>query len=117
MSDSYDFTIEDLGPRTIESPINLSKISGDFMANYVNDDEFVRYKTDVIVGDQPSLKRSQVLKRQGPGKKFIFTPARTRGDRYLRWPLSWLKRCDSGHRSEPVVPVRGAADFGDPVWV
>jgi len=74
MSDSYDFTIEDLGPRTIESPINLSKISGDFMANYVNDDEFVRYKTDVIVGDQPSIKRSQVFEKAGPREKIYFLP-------------------------------------------
>ena len=74
MSDSYDFTIEDLGPRTIESPINLSKISGDFMANYVNDDEFVRYKTDVTVGDQPSIKRSQVFEKAGPREKIYFLP-------------------------------------------
>lgn len=74
MSDSYDFTIEDLGPRTIESPINLSKISGDFMANYVNDDEYVRYKTDVAVGAQPSLKRSQVFEKAGPREKIYFLP-------------------------------------------
>ncbi len=74
MSETFDFSIEDLGKRTIESPISLSKVSGDFIANYVADDEYVRYKVDVAVGAQDSVERSQVFEKAGPREHIYFNP-------------------------------------------
>lgn len=74
MSDDFDFTIEDLGNRTIDSPISLSRVSGDFIANYVTDDEFVRYRSDVKLGDQPKVERKMVFEKAGPREKIYFSP-------------------------------------------
>ncbi len=76
MSDiSYDFTIPNLGPCKVNSPIQLSKIEGDFIANYVTDDEFIRYKLDTTL-DQTcvELSRSELLEKAGPREKIYFNP-------------------------------------------
>ena len=70
-----DFTIDELGKRNIKSPIVLSKEAGDGIANYVTDDQFVRVSTDVKLGPQASIKRSQVLECAGPREMIYFTPA------------------------------------------
>jgi len=75
MSETFDFTIEELGKCNIKSPIVMSKTAGDNIANYVTDDQFVRLKTEVKLGAQPSLKRSQVLECAGPREMIYFTPA------------------------------------------
>ena len=36
--EKFDFTIDNLGPCTIPSPIKLSTVHGDYTANYVSDD-------------------------------------------------------------------------------
>jgi len=75
MSETFDFTIEELGKRNIKSPIVMSKTAGDHIANYVTDDKFVRLQTEVKLGAQPSLKRPQVLECAGPREMIYFTPA------------------------------------------
>ena len=72
---AVDFTIEELGKRNIKSPIILSKEAGDGIANYVTDDQFVRVSTDVKLGPQSPIKRSQVLECAGPREMIYFTPA------------------------------------------
>ncbi len=75
MADTFDFTIEDLGKRTIKSPIKLSKVHGDFIANYVDDDEdFIRMDVEVKLGPQHPLKRSQVFEAAGPRDTIYFSP-------------------------------------------
>ncbi|AEF85190.1 diphosphate--fructose-6-phosphate 1-phosphotransferase [Treponema primitia ZAS-2] len=74
MSESLDFTIEELGNRNIHSPIAMSKTYGDLIANYVRDDEFVVIKPQVSLGEQPPLKRSDVLELAGPREMIYFTP-------------------------------------------
>lgn len=77
MSDtSFDFSISTLGPCKVSSPIQLSNVEGDFIANYVNDDEFVRYHVDARVDEVvgPS-KRSELLEKAGPREKIFFTPS------------------------------------------
>jgi 6-phosphofructokinase 1 len=74
MSEEIDFTIEELGKRNIKSPIVMSKTWGDFIANYVTDDEYVRLDTSVTLGPQPELKRSQVFERAGPREMLYFMP-------------------------------------------
>ena len=74
MPDAYDFTVEDLGPKSIESPISLSKVSGDFIVNYVKDDEYVRYQVNASVGKQPQLTHAELLEKAGPREKIFFNP-------------------------------------------
>ncbi|MDR1868967.1 MAG: ATP-dependent 6-phosphofructokinase [Treponema sp.] len=73
--DSFDFTIEELGKTSIESPIVMSKIQGDKVADYVTDDQFIRFSTSVVPGPQPQLEKSHVLERAGPREHIYFTPA------------------------------------------
>ncbi|MDR3334742.1 MAG: ATP-dependent 6-phosphofructokinase [Treponema sp.] len=75
MSETFDFTIEELGKRNIKSPIVMSNIEGDFIANYVTDNQFIRLDVDVILGAQPSLERSQVFECAGPREMIYFMPA------------------------------------------
>jgi 6-phosphofructokinase 1 len=73
---AYDFTISSLGPCKVVSPIQLSNVEGDFIANYVTDDEFVRYHLDAFV-DRPEegKKRSELLEKAGPREKIFFNPS------------------------------------------
>jgi 6-phosphofructokinase 1 len=75
MAETVDFTIEELGKRSIKSPIAMSTVQGDMIANYVTDNQFVRFNTDVKLGTQVPLKRSQVLECAGPREMLYFTPA------------------------------------------
>jgi 6-phosphofructokinase 1 len=75
MAEAFDFTIEELGKRNIKSPIVLSKTAGDFVANYVTDDQFIRHRTEAILGDQPPLQRSHVFECAGPREMIYFMPA------------------------------------------
>ena len=75
MSEDYDFTIEELGKRNIKSPIAMSTIKGDKIANYVTDNEYIRLNTDVKPGAQPPVKKNQALECAGPREMLYFTPA------------------------------------------
>jgi 6-phosphofructokinase 1 len=75
MTETIDFTIEELGKRSIKSPIAMSTVRGDNIANYVTDDQFLRYSTNVNLGAQSPLKRSQVMECAGPREMLYFTPA------------------------------------------
>jgi 6-phosphofructokinase 1 len=75
MGAAIDFTIEDLGKRSIKSPIAMSTVRGDLIANYVTDDQFVRFNTEGKPGPQGPLKKSQLLECAGPREMLYFTPA------------------------------------------
>mgnify|MGYP007070245101 CR=1 FL=1 len=67
VNEKYDFTIEQLGPCKIKSPIELSSVVGDYSANYVHDDSYVRNKVNVYTTDEPnSLDASNLLQKAGP---------------------------------------------------
>ena len=70
----FDFTIESLGKRNIQSPIVMSTNKGDKIANYVTDDQFMLLNTDVKPGAQKPIKKSQVLECAGPREMIYFTP-------------------------------------------
>jgi len=77
MSQEYDFTIETLGPCKVHSPIELSTQHGEFRANYVNDDSFVRYSVNVFP-DSPKtdgLDNSNLMQKAGPREYIYFNPA------------------------------------------
>ena len=75
MENNFDFTIEELGKATVQSPIEMSKIHGDKAANYVTNDKYVRLSSFIVPGDQPSVDKTQVLERAGPREKIYFNPA------------------------------------------
>ena len=72
--EKLDFTIESLGNCNIRSPITMSKRKGDFIANYVNDDEFVPMTSYIKLGEQRRLERGDVLERAGPREHIYFMP-------------------------------------------
>ncbi|MCL1818224.1 MAG: ATP-dependent 6-phosphofructokinase [Spirochaetaceae bacterium] len=75
MQGAYDFTIPTLGECKITSPIRLSTVRGDLIANYVTDDEAIQYE---ITADPDnlnfSLKRTELLQVAGPRQKIYFSP-------------------------------------------
>jgi 6-phosphofructokinase 1 len=75
MSEESDFSVSTLGRCAIPSPIVLSKRVGDFQANYVDDDEFVRFEVDTQEGDQGKLDRTQLFEKAGPRKLIYFAPS------------------------------------------
>ena len=75
MENNFDFTIEELGKPTVQSPIVMSKIHGDKAANYVTNDRYVRLSSFIVPGDQPSVDKTQVLERAGPRENIYFNPA------------------------------------------
>jgi 6-phosphofructokinase 1 len=75
MAETVDFSIEELGKRSIKSPIAMSTVVGDKIANYVTDDQLVRLNTAVKLGAQTPVKRNQVLECAGPREMIYFTPA------------------------------------------
>jgi 6-phosphofructokinase 1 len=75
MATTFNFTIEELGKRSIKSPIEMSTVVGDKIANYVTDDKFIRLDPAAKTGAQPPLKRSQILECAGPREMIYFTPA------------------------------------------
>ncbi|MBQ9238846.1 MAG: ATP-dependent 6-phosphofructokinase [Treponema sp.] len=71
----YDFTIETLGECKIPSPIELSKTVGDFRANYVHDDSYVRYKVNVYSDDMSDdVTSANLMQKAGPREFIYFDP-------------------------------------------
>lgn len=77
MKGLFDFTVEELGPCKIKSPIQLSKSHGDMVANYVYDDEFVRYNVDVFneeSKDDEECYKKNLIEKAGPREYIYFNP-------------------------------------------
>ena len=75
MAEAMDFTIEELGKRSIKSPIIMSTTEGDLVANYVTDDQYVRFGADIKIGQQEPIEKSEVLESAGPREIIYFAPA------------------------------------------
>jgi 6-phosphofructokinase 1 len=75
MSDEADFTVPLLGTCAIPSPIVLSTRMGDSLANYVEDDEFIRYDVDAREGEQGVLDRGGLFEKAGPRRLIYFAPS------------------------------------------
>lgn len=77
MPDDVCFRVPSLGKRSVKSPIALSKTSHDFVANYVEDEDRVRYEITSSAGesaDQPSPEN--MLERAGPREMIYFEPSK-----------------------------------------
>ncbi len=75
-----DLRIATLGPATLPSPLGLSTVVGDGVANYVQDAESVLYDLDRD-RTEARLRAGQPLpafQRAGPRARIFFDPARTR---------------------------------------
>ena len=74
--EQLDFTIPTLGKATVQSPISLSKQQGDCLANYVQDDEYVRYDIETSADATPAdFELRGLLEKAGPREKIYFDPA------------------------------------------
>jgi 6-phosphofructokinase 1 len=75
MNEDSDFSVSTLGKCAIPSPIVLSTRMDDSLANYVQDDEYVRFDVDAREGDQGSLDRTQLFEKAGPRRLIYFAPS------------------------------------------
>jgi 6-phosphofructokinase 1 len=74
MSNAMDFKIQELGPRSIKSPLLFSRTLGDSIANYVRDDEQVRWNP-VPRSDNAGTASQGLLEKAGPREHLYFNPA------------------------------------------
>lgn len=73
--EKVDFTIDTLGERKLQSPVQLSKERGDYVADYVDDNQRVIY--DIETASETgsiSLSAARLLELAGPREKIFFHP-------------------------------------------
>lgn len=77
MEEQFDFSIEQLGPCKVQSPIQLSTQHGDFRANYVRDESFIHYAVNVYKDESPEIKldNTTLIQKAGPREMIYFNPA------------------------------------------
>ncbi|MHC5073236.1 MAG: ATP-dependent 6-phosphofructokinase [Planctomycetota bacterium] len=73
-----DFTIQNLGTPQFDSPISHSKETGDYLSNYVSDDQYTIYNT-LVESDTPikAPDHTQMIELAGPRHKIFFQPEKT----------------------------------------
>ncbi len=77
MKGRFDFSIDSLGECKVPSPIQLSSVHGDFIANYVKDDEFLRYNVDVyenVLETEADAYNNNLIEKAGPRQMLYFNP-------------------------------------------
>lgn len=72
-----DFTINTLGKRTVKSPIVMSTVCNDGIANYVGDDNKIFFNSEAVQLPDNQVKAvdSDVVERAGPREYIYFNPA------------------------------------------
>ncbi len=79
MNRQYDFSIQNLGKPEYQSPIILSRVYGDTIANYVTDDERILSDIQICNGKQfPQREDAQSLEKAGPRERIYFSPSEVR---------------------------------------
>jgi 6-phosphofructokinase 1 len=75
-----DFLVQTLGEPKVESPLKLSKIDGDFLTNYITEDERILYNLSVDKVWHQFKKGKEILsfEKAGPREKIYFEPEKTR---------------------------------------
>lgn len=77
MKGCFDFKIDKLGQCKVKSPINLSKERNDFRANYVTDNEFIRYNLNLYadnIEEQKKAFENNLIEKAGPREYIYFNP-------------------------------------------
>lgn len=72
--EKMSFEIATLGTPKIPSPIGLSTVVGDSIANYVSDEEGVLHRIEVRKGEQVAADETVVLEKAGPRERLYFDP-------------------------------------------
>ncbi|WP_147633852.1 ATP-dependent 6-phosphofructokinase [Treponema pectinovorum] len=74
---TYDFTIETLGPCKVHSPIELSTKHGNLRATYVTDNSYVRNEINVFEDSEKTdgLNLTNLMQKAGPREYIYFNPA------------------------------------------
>lgn len=71
-----DFTVSTLGERTRPSPVKLSTVDDDYIANYTDDSEYIIYDIETTPGAaRRSFAKDQLLEKAGPRQEIYFNPA------------------------------------------
>ncbi|MBN1982126.1 MAG: ATP-dependent 6-phosphofructokinase [Chitinivibrionales bacterium] len=74
---TVDFSITRLGSPTVKSPISLSKVDDDYIANYVDDSEGLLYSITMPRTDHTlQIKANEILELAGPREKIYFDPTK-----------------------------------------
>ncbi len=75
-----DLTIDTLGKSTVPSPLGLSTVFGDSIANYVAESATVLYHTDrdLILKQIQEKKQLSAFEKAGPREKIYFDPSKSR---------------------------------------
>jgi len=73
-----DFAIARLGDVAVPSPVTLSTVTGDYIANYTEDDECILYDIN-FSSSRASLtcEKNQLIEKAGPRPMIHFDPAET----------------------------------------
>ena len=75
MTEKYDFTVPRLGEAKLDSPIRMSTVLGDSLANYVTDEEYIFYDIEAKPGTPcDTYEKSDLLEKAGPREKIYFNP-------------------------------------------
>ncbi len=77
---SSDFTIASLGPQKVPSPLAFSSVAGDSVANYVTEEEYLRFGVSVRVSQDPKGEPFAesvpvLLQKAGPRQNLYFMPS------------------------------------------
>lgn len=79
MNTKYDFSIKTLGKPEISSPIILSKVYGDTIANYVKPDEKILYNIQHCEGVPLEVRiKEGSMEKAGPREQIYFSPDRVK---------------------------------------
>ena len=74
-----DFTIDTLGDCKVDSPLKLSKVKGDFIADFVDDNARLLYQNEIMSGlVTTGLNNDAALELAGPREKIYFEPSTTK---------------------------------------
>ena len=73
----HDFTIDTLGEAKIPTPVKMSELNGDGLADYVSDNDRILYSIDTIKDKNGNWipKNSETVELAGPRKYIYFNPA------------------------------------------
>ena len=77
MKGRFDFSVEELGECKVVSPIKLSTTHGDMIANYVSDDECIRYNIDIygnVLEEEADAYNNNLIQKAGPREYIYFNP-------------------------------------------
>lgn len=73
----HDFSVDTLGECKVDNPIKLSAERGNFISNYVKDNEAVRFNIDIYEGvleKNAEAYNSNFIQKAGPREKIYFRP-------------------------------------------